>query len=70
MPLALAPLGKEVKVIKYSLESNVMKHLHDLGLFPGATVVVVKENGGDVIVQVKESRIALNKQIAKKIIVS
>ncbi|MDQ0363147.1 FeoA family protein [Breznakia pachnodae] len=70
MPLVLAPVGKTLKVLKCSLDEKTGKHLQNLGLIPGATVVVVREKDGDVIVQVKDSRIALNKQLARKILVA
>ncbi|MDF9824929.1 ferrous iron transport protein A [Breznakia sp. PF5-3] len=70
MPLVIAPIGKSVKILKCHLDDKTSKHLQNLGLLPGAEVVVVKENSGDVIVQIKESRIALNKQLARKILVA
>jgi len=70
MPLVLAPVGKTVKIMRCQLDEKTGKHLQNLGVIPGATIVVVKEKNGDVIVQVKESRIALNKQLARKILVA
>lgn len=70
MPLVIAPIGKSFKVTKCSLDEKTSKHLQNLGLLPGAEVVVVKENNGDVIIQIKESRIALNKMLARKIFVA
>ncbi|TDW19915.1 ferrous iron transport protein A [Breznakia blatticola] len=70
MPLIIAPLGKSVKVLKYSLDEGSEKRLRDLGLVPGCEIAVVQESGGDLIIQVKDARIALNKSLARKIFVA
>lgn len=70
MPLIIAPLGKSVKVMKYSLDEGSEKRLRDLGLVPGCEIAVVQESGGDLIIQVKDARIALNKSLARKIFVA
>lgn len=69
MPLAIAPIGKEVTLIKYSLNTQLRKHLEDLGMIPGSKITVIKEKDGDVIIQVKGSRIAINKGLASNILV-
>ena len=69
MPLIIAPIGKEMTVVHCRLETSVRKHLENLGLLAGAKVSLIKENDGDVIVQIKEARIALNKQLASRILV-
>ncbi|MDH6367021.1 MULTISPECIES: FeoA family protein [unclassified Breznakia] len=70
MPLIIAPLGKSVKVMKYSLDEGSEKRLRDLGLVPGCEIAVVQESGGDLIIQVKDARIALSKSLARKIFVA
>lgn len=47
----------------------VKRHLQELGFVPGSYVTVVSEIGGNLIVNVKESRVAVDKQLAQKIMV-
>lgn len=69
MPLNLADSGEENIIKKVGGSPEVKKHLEDLGFVPGATVMLVSTNGGNVIVNVKESRIAISKEMAMKIMV-
>ena len=69
MPLNLADSGEENIIKKVGGSPEVKKHLEDLGFVPGARVVLVNTNGGNVIVNVKESRIAISKEMAMKIMV-
>lgn len=69
MPLTVAPLGKEMKVVKNLVNANAKKHLEDLGLIVGTAVTLVADNAGDLIVKVRDSRIAINKSLAMRIFV-
>ena len=67
MPLMLAPLGEECLIHKVGGSAEVKKHLEDLGFTAGSTVTLVSSLGGNVIV--KESRIAISEEMARKIMV-
>lgn len=69
MPLALANIGEESIVRKVSGSPEVRKHLEDLGFVAGGPVTVVSALGGNIIVKVKESRIAISEEMARKIMV-
>lgn len=69
MPLALAATGEENTIKKISGSPEVKKHLEDIGFVVGGTVKVISTLGGNVIVNVKESRIAINSDMARKIMV-
>lgn len=69
MPLALANIGEEQIIRRVSGTSEVKKHLEDLGFVAGGPVTVVSALGGNVIVKVKESRIAISQEMARKIMV-
>lgn len=69
MPLTLADTGKEQIVRKVGGSSEVKKHLEDLGFSAGASVTVVSAIAGNVIVKVKESRIAISNEMAMRIMV-
>lgn len=70
MPLSIAPMGKPLKVIRTSAEENVKRHLANLGILPGAEVVMLSEQNGNVIIKVKDCKLALNKQLATGIVVA
>ena len=69
MPLALANIGEEYMIRRVSGNPEVKKHLEDLGFTPGSTVTLVSAMGGNVIVKVKESRVAISEEMARKIMV-
>ena len=69
MPLMLAELGEENIIKEVGGNPEVKKHLEDLGFVPGGTVTVVSTIGGNLIVSIKESRIAISKEMASKIMV-
>lgn len=69
MPLILADIGTENIIKKIGGSQEVKKHLEDLGFVPGGTVTVVSHIGGNLIVNIKGSRIAVNREMASKIIV-
>ena len=69
MPLSLASVGEENTIKKVGGNPDVKKHLEDLGFVVGGTVVVVAAMGENVIVNVKDTRIAINDEMARKIMV-
>lgn len=74
MNLLMAPMEEELEIIKVrekktERESND-RHLSNLGFVEGAKLMVVSEHGGNLIVKVKGSRVAIGRDIARKIIVA
>lgn len=69
MPLSLATLGEENLVRRVGGSPEVKKHLEDMGFVPGSTVTVVSALGGNVIVKVKESRVAISSEMARRIMI-
>ena len=69
MPLILAAAGETNTIRKVSGNPEVKKHLEDLGFVVGGEVTVVSAIGGNLIVNVKESRIAICRVMAGKIMV-
>ena len=69
MPLTLAIVGEESIVRKVSGTPEVRKHLEDLGFVAGGAVTVVSSLGGNIIVKVKESRVAISEEMARKIMI-
>ena len=69
MPLALANIGEENLIHKVGGSPEMRKHLEDLGFTAGGTVTVVSALGGNIIVKVKESRVAISEEMARKIMI-
>ena len=69
MPLTLATVGEENIIRKIGGKPGVRQHLENLGFVAGSAVTLVNAIGGNLIVKVKESRIAVSKEMAQKIMV-
>ena len=69
MPLTLANIGEENLIHRVGGNAEVKKHLEDLGFVAGGTVTVVAALGCNVIVKVKEARIAISEEMARKIMI-
>ena len=69
LPLTLANIGEEQMIHKVGGSPEVKKHLEDLGFVAGGTVTVVSSLNGNVIVKVKEARVAISEEMARKIMV-
>ena len=69
MPLTLAEVGEENMIRKVGGKPEVRTHLENLGFVSGGMVTVVSTMGGNLIVNVKESRVAISKEMAGKIMV-
>lgn len=69
MPLTLAEVGEENIIKKIGGKQEVKAHLENLGFVVGGAVTVISTIGGNVIANVKESRIAISKEMAQKIMI-
>lgn len=69
MPLTMANLGEENIIRKIGGSADTRKFLENLGFVAGSTVTVISEISGNVIVNVKDSRVAVSKEMAQKIMV-
>lgn len=69
MPLTIAAVGEEHIIKKIGGNPEVKKHLEDLGFVAGGSVSVINTIGGNLIVNVKEARIAISREMAQKIYV-
>lgn len=67
MPLSMAKPGETVTIKKIGGKPEVRQHIAELGFVIDETITVVSEAGGNMILQVKDSRIALGKDMAGKI---
>jgi len=69
MPLTLAQAGKENIILKTGGNPETKKHLEDMGFVAGAAVTIVSAISGNLIVNVKDSRVAISREMAAKIMI-
>ena len=69
MPLVMADAGEENIIRRVGGNPEMKKHLEDMGFTVGGAVTVMNTIGGNLIVKVKESRVAISKEMAAKIMV-
>ena len=69
MPLTMAKTGETVTIRKISGKDEVRQHLAELGFVVDSDVTVVSEIAGNLILQVKDSRIALDRTMANRVMI-
>lgn len=69
MPLTMAGQDEQFLIKKINGKEEIRRFLENLGFVAGAQVSVVSKISGNVIVQIKESRVAISREMAQKIIV-
>lgn len=70
MPLLLAPVGREVKIVRIAADEKTKKHLSNLGVLVDGTITVLSSSGGSAVCRVKDGRLALDRNIASRIYVA
>lgn len=69
MPLSMARKGEKNVIKKVGGKTEVRRFLENLGFVAGSAVTVISEAGGNIIVNVKESRVAIGRDMANRIMV-
>ena len=69
MPLTMAETGRELEIRRIGGKEETRRFLESLGFVMGGFVNVVSMTGGDLIVKVKDSRVAISREMANKIMV-
>lgn len=69
MPLSMAKTGEANVIKRVGGKEDTRRFLENLGFVAGGTVTVVSETGGNMIVNVKDSRVAIGRNMANKIMV-
>ena len=69
MPLTMADVGEPITIKRVGGREETRKFLENLGFVTAGTVTLISQVGGNVIVNVKDSRVAIGKDMANKIMV-
>ena len=70
MPIVIAPENIDLKVTKILVDEKTKRHLENLGILVNAIITILAKQDGNVIIKIKDGRLALNKEIASKIFVA
>jgi ferrous iron transport protein A len=70
MPIVFAPTDKTLRIVKVLADEKTKKHLASLGVVQNGEIEVVSSSNGNVIVVVKGVRLAINRDVATKILVA
>jgi ferrous iron transport protein A len=69
MPLAFAKAGEVNSIKKIGGKDETKRFLNNLGFVEGGEIIIVSENAGNLIVNVKNTRVAISKEMANRIVV-
>ena len=70
MPITLAPVNTDIRIVRILVDDKTKKHLEDLGININATIKVLSSVTGGVVIAIKNGRLALDRSIASKILVA
>ena len=66
----MAPTGRDLRIVRILTDEKTKKHLESLGITIDATISLISVSGGSVICLIKDGRLALDKEMATKILVT
>ena len=70
MPIGLAPLNVEMRLVKVLVDEKTKKHLESLGILVNSSIKIISSVNGGVVIAVKDGRLALDRSVASKILVA
>lgn len=70
IPLIIADAEKDLQVIKVSVDDKTKRHLENLGILKGSVIYIISKTNKNVILKVKDGRLAIDENLASKIYVS
>ena len=70
MPIVLAPLNQDLRIVRIAADVKLKKHLESLWITVNGEITVLGASGGSVVCKIKEGKIALDKELSTKIFVA
>ena len=70
MPIVLAPINRNLTIVRIVTDEKTKKHLESLGVTVNGSVTVLSSSGGTVVAKIKDGRIALDSNLSTKIFVA
>ncbi len=69
MPIVIAPINCNLRVVRISADEKTKKHLESLGITVNGEIMVLSSSGGTIVCKIKDGRIALDHDLSTKIFV-
>ncbi|MFR6641311.1 MAG: FeoA family protein [Christensenellales bacterium] len=70
MPIVIAPVNRELKIVRIAADEKLKKHLESLGITINGAITVLSASGGSVVCKIKDGRVALDSDLSTKIFVA
>ncbi len=70
MPILIAPVNRELRIVRILTGEKTKKHLESLGITINGSITVLSSSGGSIVCKIKDGRIALDKDVSTKIFVA
>ncbi len=70
MPIVIAPVNRELKIVRIAADEKLKKHLESLGITINGAITVLSASGGSVVCKIKDGRVALDRDLSTKIFVA
>ena len=70
MPIVIAPVNRELRIVRTAADEKLKKHLESLGITINGAITVLSASGGSVVCKIKDGRVALDRDLSTKIFVA
>ncbi len=70
MPIVIAPVNRELRIVRIAADEKLKKHLESLGITINGAITVLSASGGSVVCKIKDGRVALDSDLSTKIFVA
>lgn len=70
MPIVIAPINRELRIVRIAADEKLKKHLESLGITINGAITVLSASGGSVVCKIKDGRVALDRDLSTKIFVA
>ena len=70
MPIVIAPVNRELRIVRIAADEKLKKHLESLGITINGAITVLSASGGSVVCKIKDGRVALDRDLSTKIFVA
>ena len=70
MPIVIAPVNRELRIVRITADEKLKKYLESLGITINGAITVLSASGGSVVCKIKDGRVALDRDLSTKIFVA
>ena len=70
MPIVIAPVNRELRIVRIAADEKLKKHLESLGITINGAITVLSASGGSVVCKIEDGRVALDRDLSTKVFVA